>query len=526
MDLTGLPSPSIVGYVRVSTAEQRDGWSLANQTEAIRAFAADHGLRVIAICSDPGKSGGSLRGRHGLARALTLIKHGGIGALVAWREDRLGRRVVYSHALSHDVFAAGSEIITLNPFCRDRGPAGGGSAESEILRPILAIQAEDELESIRRRVKPGLKQAAINGHRGGRIPLGYRRVDKRQVVIDETMAAVIRRCCAAVQAGETVSGLVRALASEGVVRPDGKPITFDQLLWSLQNPYYTGLMTYRLPQGIDGGGEQIQHPGHHPAIIDAATFAAVQGILAMRAAKPPRPRLASALATITAGVPAARPSRTRRVDVLAAIGERQQWTVHGIVPPEVARCATCQGPLYATLQTCGGRDHRRRVPVYLCHQHKKFGAAVCPERPAPAELVDLTVSQRIREALASGTMAGALPAPLPPDLRNLDRQVAEAQATCDRLRPVATKPGMAKVAERLAIADNLLQRLQRERSQAAMSHRMPVGPLGALIGGGWETVWPTLTPLQRRDVVRAVVAEVRVADQGVVGIDLRSAVEA
>ena len=33
-------------------------------------------------------------------------------------------------------------------------------------------------------------------------------------------------------------------------------------------------------------------------------------------------------------------------------------------------------------------------------------------------------------------------------------------------------------------------------------------------------------PLQRRDVVRAVVAEVRVADQGVVGIDLRSAVEA
>ena len=524
MDLTGLPYPSIVGYVRVSTTEQRDGWSLGNQTEAIRSFAADHGLRVIAICSDPGKSGGSLRGRHGLARALTLIKHGGIGALVAWREDRLGRRVVYSHALSHEVFTAGSEIITLNPFCRDRGPAGGSSAESEILRPILAIQAEDELESIRRRVKPGLKQAAINGHRGGRIPLGYRRLDKRQVVIDEAMAAVIRRCFAALQAGETVSALVRALARDGIARPDGKPITFDQLLWSLQNPYYTGLMSYRLPQGIDGGGEQIRHPGHHPAIIDAATFAAVQSILALRAAKPPRPRLAPAPGATPA--PATRASRTRRVDVLTAIGTRQQWSVHGIVPPEVARCATCQGPLYATLQTCGGRDRRRRVPVYLCHQHKKFGAAICPERPAPAELVDLTVSQRIRDALASGTMAGALPAPLPPDLRELDRQVAEAQAMCDRLRPVAAKPGMAKVAERLAGADHLLQRLLRERSQAAMSHRLPVGPLGALIGGGWETVWPTLTPLQRRDVVRALVLEVRIADQGVVGIDLRSAVEA
>ena len=524
MDLTGLPFPSIVGYVRVSTAEQRDGWSLGNQAEAIRAFATEHGLRVVAICTDAGKSGGSLRGRHGLARALTLIKHGGIGALVAWREDRLGRRVVYSHALSHEVFAAGAEIITLSPCCRDRGLAGGSSTESEILRPILAIQAEDELESIRRRVKPGLKQAAINGHRGGRIPLGYLRLDKRQVVIDEAMAAVIRRCFAAVLAGETVSALVRTLATDHVARPDGRPITFDQLLGSLQNPFYTGLMTYRLPTGIDGGGEQIRHPGHHPVIIDAATFAAVQGVLALRAAKPPR--LRPGPAPEAARPPATRASRTRRVDVLTAIGQRQQWPVHGIIPPEVARCATCQGPLYATLQTCGGRDHRRRVPVYLCHQHKKFGAAVCAERPAPGELVDMAVSQRIREALASGTMAGALPAPLPPDLRDLDHQVAEVQATCDRLRQVATKPGMAKVAERLVAAEHLLQRLLRERSQTAMSHRLPVGPLGALISGGWETTWPNLTPLQRRDVVRSLVAQVRVADQGVVGIELRTVVEA
>jgi len=524
MDLSGLPVPTIVGYVRVSTAEQRDGWSLSNQADAIRKFAQDHGLRVIEICTDPGKSGGSLRGRHGLARALTLIQHGGIGALVAWREDRLGRRVVYSHHLSKAVFAAGTEIITLNPFCRDRGTVGGASTESDILRPILTIQAESELDTIRQRVKPALKQAAIKGHRGGRIPLGYRKVDKRLVVVDEPMAAVMRRCFAAVQAGETVSSLVRTLASEGVLRPDGKPITFDQLMWSLQNPYFTGAMHYRLPQGIDGGGDLMRQPGHHPAIIDAATFAAVQAVMAQRAVKE-QPRQIEQ-AAIASWPESGRARRARGVDIMAAIGDRQQWPVHGIVPPEVARCATCAGKLYATLQTCGARHQRRREPVYLCHNHKKFGAAVCPEPPTPVDVVDRAVAERIRVDLGSGKVAGLLPAPLPADLGNLDRQIAEVQTKGERLRLVAAKPGMVGVAARLASEEQTLQRLQRERVQLALAHRLPVGPLGALSSGDWDGVWPTLDPRQRREVVRSLVAEVGIGAKAVTGITLRSEVSA
>ena len=520
MDLTGLPAPSIVGYIRVSTAEQREGWSLANQRQAITDFASQHGLRLVAVCEDAGRSGGSLQGRHGLGRAIDLIRQGGIGALVAWREDRLGRRVVYSHAVSRLVHSHGTEIITLNPFCRDRGPVGGGTG-SDLVRPLMAIHAEEELDSIRRRVRPGLKQAAINGCRGGRAPLGYVRVAKGQVAVDEPMAAVMRRCFDAVRDGTPVSALVRTLASEDVLRPDGKSITFDQLRWSLTNPFYTGALCYRLPQGIEGGGQQIRQPGHHPAIIDALTFATVQQVLAARATTrvalrpvPPAPIVVVETAAVR---------RRRQLDVIEAIGTRQQWSVHGIVPPAVARCATCGATLYATLQTQGARGQRRRVPVYICHVHKKFGAARCDERPAPADRVDVVVVDRLRQTIASGAVAGALPVTQPPDLREIDRQVAEAEASCARLRGlVAARPDMTAVAHRLAEAEPLLQRLLNERAQLALSHRLPDGPLGKLMAGPWDTVWPTLSPEQRRSVVMAVLSEVRIGGRTVAGISTRS----
>ena len=54
-------------YARVSTDEQaRSGYSLAQQLEALREYAAREGYRVLEEVSDPGQSGAILRTpRHG-----------------------------------------------------------------------------------------------------------------------------------------------------------------------------------------------------------------------------------------------------------------------------------------------------------------------------------------------------------------------------------------------------------------------------------------------------------------------------
>jgi site-specific DNA recombinase len=51
-------------YTRVSTDEQaRSGYSLAQQLEALRGYAASEGYEVLEEVTDPGQSGAALRGR-------------------------------------------------------------------------------------------------------------------------------------------------------------------------------------------------------------------------------------------------------------------------------------------------------------------------------------------------------------------------------------------------------------------------------------------------------------------------------
>ena len=48
---------SAVLYARVSTDEQTKGYSLRQQLEALRSYAASEGYEVVEECEDPGYSG-------------------------------------------------------------------------------------------------------------------------------------------------------------------------------------------------------------------------------------------------------------------------------------------------------------------------------------------------------------------------------------------------------------------------------------------------------------------------------------
>src|SRR4028119_1025282 len=64
-------------YARVSTDEQaRSGYSLAQQMEALRGYAAREGYEVLEEVRDPGQSGASLE-RPGMDRVRDLVAAGG-----------------------------------------------------------------------------------------------------------------------------------------------------------------------------------------------------------------------------------------------------------------------------------------------------------------------------------------------------------------------------------------------------------------------------------------------------------------
>jgi predicted site-specific integrase-resolvase len=127
-------------YVRVSTDEQaRSGYSLAQQTEASRAYAAREGYEVLEEVSDPGQSGANLE-RPGMDRVRGLVAAGGVYVVLAQDRDRFAREPAYHYLLRREFEEHGTKIRALN----DRGD---DSPEGELTDGIfdqLGMYVEQE----------------------------------------------------------------------------------------------------------------------------------------------------------------------------------------------------------------------------------------------------------------------------------------------------------------------------------------------------------------------------------------------
>src|ERR687890_350921 len=89
----------VVLYARVSTDEQaRSGYSLAQQIEALRDYAAREGFEVLEEVRDPGQSGASLE-RPGMDRIRALGAGGGFSGVLARDRAPIGKDPAYTYLL-------------------------------------------------------------------------------------------------------------------------------------------------------------------------------------------------------------------------------------------------------------------------------------------------------------------------------------------------------------------------------------------------------------------------------------------
>src|SRR5215212_5553716 len=104
-------------YARVSTDEQaRSGYSLAQQLEALREYAAREGYEVLEEVGDPGQSGASLE-RPGMDQVRNLVAAGDVSFVLAQDRDRFAREPAYHYLLRKEFEEHGCKIRALN----DRG---------------------------------------------------------------------------------------------------------------------------------------------------------------------------------------------------------------------------------------------------------------------------------------------------------------------------------------------------------------------------------------------------------------------
>src|SRR5215207_9496937 len=124
-------------YARVSTDEQaRSGYSLAQQIEALREYAAREGYEILKEIQDAGQSGASLE-RPGMDRVRDLVAGGGVSAVLAQDRDRFAREPANHYLLRKEFEEYGCRMRSLN----DRGD---DSPEGELTDGILDQLAKFE----------------------------------------------------------------------------------------------------------------------------------------------------------------------------------------------------------------------------------------------------------------------------------------------------------------------------------------------------------------------------------------------
>ena len=114
------------GYVRVSMDEQaREGVSLINQEDRIRAYCKLYGLDLVRIATDAGVSAKTLDA-DGLATVLDDMRQGRVDGVVILKLDRLTRRLRHWEDLIDEFFSekAGRRLFSVNDSIDTRTPSG------------------------------------------------------------------------------------------------------------------------------------------------------------------------------------------------------------------------------------------------------------------------------------------------------------------------------------------------------------------------------------------------------------------
>lgn len=217
-------------YCRVSTQDQaREGFSLEEQEERLKALCNYKGYEIVDTYIDPGISGKNTN-RPEYQRMMSDIKNKRINRIVCMKLDRLTRSIIDLENLVRfleesdcSLEAAYEEINTSN-------------ANGRFFVRMLTILAQLEIERTSERTMIGLDGALKAKHATGRAPLGFIKVDKLLQIDNET-APIIRRIFNDYINGMSACKIANVLSEEKVLNRVWRSTTIDKIL---ENRLYIG----------------------------------------------------------------------------------------------------------------------------------------------------------------------------------------------------------------------------------------------------------------------------------------------
>lgn len=270
MDKIIQQSQKAVIYLRVSTEEQVDNYSLDTQNDICTREAERRGYTISHTFREEGRSAKNIHGRPALIEMLEYCrKHKKeIDAVIVYRLDRISRQTADYLAIRKKLFECEIMLISATE------PTGNSPTE-KFVETMLAGFAQMDNDVRGERSRNGLRARFLAGLGNGCAPLGYLNQNGYAVKDPETFEEMKKGWELMATGKKTLREMAQILNERGLKggAKKGKvcPVRAQMLNRIFRNKFYTGKVI------SSKHGQEVL--GQHPPMITEEQYYKVQAIL-------------------------------------------------------------------------------------------------------------------------------------------------------------------------------------------------------------------------------------------------------
>lgn len=252
-----------VMYVRVSSDDQRDGFSIPAQIELLVDYARAHDMHIVRVFEESMSAKAS--GRIEFNRMLKYLKnHPEVRSILVEKTDRLYRNFKDYATLDDSKYEI--HLVKENEVL-----SKDSTSHQKLIHGLKVLLAKNFIDNLREETRKGRKKKAEEGYIVGGAPYGYKKLSKTEAKIQEHDGEFVKKAYELYATGKySLEQTRQKLHQLGYIYKEHQPfIHKSQLHRFLSNVYYTGRVPF----------EGDIFPGKFPPIIDLETFNRVQTLL-------------------------------------------------------------------------------------------------------------------------------------------------------------------------------------------------------------------------------------------------------
>ncbi|PAD67762.1 hypothetical protein CHH83_17230 [Bacillus sp. 7586-K] len=263
------------GYVRVSTEEQLEGYSLEFQADEIRKFAKQNGYEIVTVYEERGESGKSLY-RTQFQQMLKDLYEDKFEAILIWKVDRISRNLLDLMQLIQELNNKDKRLVVTS--------TGSDSAkeQDDLYFIFQGYFSSLERKKILERTYMGMKKRAEEGFYNGGKVYGYDNINK-MLVVNKFEGQIVQEIFELRAQGKGYKYIALQLNARGIKTKQDRSFSINIVKQIVNNVLYIGLIKWGEYSNWNekrrsGKTTPIVVKGQHDAIISKELWDKVQEV--------------------------------------------------------------------------------------------------------------------------------------------------------------------------------------------------------------------------------------------------------